>query len=66
MGAVAPGGEDLARAKRNATILAAKRQEDAGIAIVTDGEQSRRHFVPGFLELVDGIDFEKQFSATGP
>jgi 5-methyltetrahydropteroyltriglutamate--homocysteine methyltransferase len=33
-------------------------QEDAGIDIVTDGEQSRQHFVHGFLEFVDGIDFE--------
>src|SRR5215510_15231508 len=33
-------------------------QEDAGIDIVTDGEQSRQHFVHGFLEYVEGIDFE--------
>ena len=32
-------------------------QEDAGIDIVCDGEQSRQHFVHGFLEFVDGIDF---------
>ena len=32
-------------------------QEDAGIDIVSDGEQSRQHFVHGFLEFVDGIDF---------
>ncbi len=53
-------GDDLARAKHDATVLAIKRQEDAGVDIVTDGEQSRRHFVHGFLEFVDGIDFEKQ------
>jgi 5-methyltetrahydropteroyltriglutamate--homocysteine methyltransferase len=50
-------GEDLADAKRDATILALKLQEDAGIDIVSDGEQSRQHFVHGFLENLDGIDF---------
>jgi 5-methyltetrahydropteroyltriglutamate--homocysteine methyltransferase len=50
-------GEALAEAKRDATILALKLQEDAGIDIVSDGEQSRQHFVHGFLEQVDGIDF---------
>ena len=34
-----------------------KLQEDAGIDIVCDGEMSRQHFVHGFLEFVDGIDF---------
>ena len=33
-------GEELAEAKRDATLLALKEQEDAGIDIVTDGEQS--------------------------
>ncbi len=53
-------GEDLIRAKRDATVLVIKLQEDAGIAIVSDGEQSRRHFVHGFLEFVEGIDFAHQ------
>ena len=50
-------GDELARAKRDATVLAIKLQEDAGIDIVTEGEQARQHFVHGFLEKVDGIDF---------
>jgi 5-methyltetrahydropteroyltriglutamate--homocysteine methyltransferase len=50
-------GEELALAKRDATLLWLKAQEDAGLDIVTDGEQSRQHFVHGFLEAVDGIDF---------
>jgi len=50
-------GEALAEAKRDATILALKLQEDAGIDIVSDGEMSRQHFVHGFLENLDGIDF---------
>ncbi|MGB3864209.1 MAG: methionine synthase [Xanthobacteraceae bacterium] len=50
-------GEELARAKRDATLLALKLQEDAGLDILTEGEQSRQHFVHGFLENVEGIDF---------
>src|ERR1700710_719885 len=50
-------GDELARAKRDATLLAVKVQEDAGIDIVTEGEQARQHFVHGFLEKIDGIDF---------
>jgi 5-methyltetrahydropteroyltriglutamate--homocysteine methyltransferase len=50
-------GDELAAAKLDATLLALKWQEDAGIDIVCDGEMSRQHFVHGFLEFVDGIDF---------
>ncbi|HET7193041.1 MAG TPA: methionine synthase [Pseudolabrys sp.] len=50
-------GDELASAKLDATLLAVKWQEDAGIDIVCDGEMSRQHFVHGFLEFVDGIDF---------
>jgi 5-methyltetrahydropteroyltriglutamate--homocysteine methyltransferase len=53
-------GAELAAAKLDATLVAIKLQEDAGIDIVTDGEQSRQHFVHGFLEFVDGIDFAKR------
>src|ERR1700741_1304823 len=52
------GGAELEQAKRDATLLWLKEQEDAGLDIVTDGEQSRQHFVHGFLEFVEGIDFE--------
>ncbi len=51
-------GPDLDRAKRDATLLWLKEQEDAGLDIVSDGEQSRQHFVHGFLEALEGIDFE--------
>ena len=50
-------GDELTAAKADATLLALKEQEDAGIDIVTDGEMSRQHFVHGFLEFVEGIDF---------
>src|SRR5918911_829164 len=51
-------GEELIQAKADATLLAIKEQEDAGVDIVSDGEQSRQHFVHGFLEQVTGIEFE--------
>ena len=51
-------GQPLAEAKRDATLLWIKIQEDAGIDVVSDGEQSRQHFVHGFLEAVDGLDFD--------
>jgi len=50
-------GALLEEAKGDATLLAIKDQEDAGIDIVGDGEQARQHFVHGFLERVEGIDF---------
>ena len=53
-------GAALAEAKQDATLLWLKAQEDAGIDIVTDGEQSRQHFVHGFLEAIEGIDFDRK------
>jgi 5-methyltetrahydropteroyltriglutamate--homocysteine methyltransferase len=50
-------GTALDDGKRDATLIALKLQEDCGVDVVTDGEQSRQHFVHGFLEAVDGIDF---------
>jgi 5-methyltetrahydropteroyltriglutamate--homocysteine methyltransferase len=52
--------ETLADGKRDATLAAIKEQETAGIDIITDGEQSRQHFVHGFLVQVDGVDFQKK------
>ncbi len=51
-------GEELAQAKLDATRLWIKAQEDAGLDVIGDGEQSRQHFVHGFLEQVEGIDFD--------
>jgi 5-methyltetrahydropteroyltriglutamate--homocysteine methyltransferase len=49
-------GAELAQAKLDATLLWIKAQEDAGLTVIGDGEQSRQHFVHGFLERVEGID----------
>jgi 5-methyltetrahydropteroyltriglutamate--homocysteine methyltransferase len=51
-------GDELAQAKLDATLLWIKAQEDAGLDVIGDGEQSRQHFVHGFLERIEGIDFE--------
>src|SRR6266849_2342433 len=53
-------GAELEAAKLDATLVAIKQQEDAGIDIVTDGEQSRQHFVHGFLEGIEGVDFSRK------
>ncbi len=50
------GSETLAEGKRDAVRLALREQEQTGIDIVTDGEQTRRHFVHAFVEGLAGID----------
>jgi 5-methyltetrahydropteroyltriglutamate--homocysteine methyltransferase len=51
-------GDALAEAKRDAVRLVVRDQEQAGIDVVSDGEQTRRHFVTTFIEALDGVDFE--------
>jgi len=51
-------GDALADGKLDAVRLVLRDQERAGIDIVTDGEQTRRHFVTTFIEGLDGVDFE--------
>jgi len=53
-------GRDLALAQRDATLVWLKEQEDAGIDIVSEGEQSRVHFVHGFLQEIAGIDWQRK------
>ena len=50
-------GDALDEGKEDATLIWIKAQEDAGIDTVGDGEQARQHFVHGFVEAVEGIDF---------
>jgi 5-methyltetrahydropteroyltriglutamate--homocysteine methyltransferase len=52
-------GRALEEGKHDAVVLALLDQERAGIDIVTDGEQTRRHFVWGFVEQIEGVDFSK-------
>ncbi len=51
-------GADLIEGQQDAALAWIKIQEDAGIDVVTDGEQFRKHFVHGFLETIEGIDWE--------
>ncbi|MEC8762283.1 MAG: methionine synthase [Actinomycetota bacterium] len=50
----------LAEGKRDALLLALSDQQHAGIDIVSDGEQSRQHFVTTFIEHLEGVDFERR------
>src|SRR6266481_4512466 len=49
-------GEALREAQDDAVLLALRDQELAGLDIVTDGEQRRRHYIWGFVEGLTGID----------
>ncbi len=51
-------GEALLEGQRDAVELVVRDQERAGIDIVSDGEQTRRHFVTSFVEALDGVDFQ--------
>lgn len=53
-------GEELIEAKQDALSLALQEQLQAGIDIISDGEQTRQHFVTTFIEHLDGVDFEKR------
>lgn len=48
--------EQLDEARDDAVRLAIADQERAGLDILTDGEQRRRHYIWGFLEALDGVD----------
>ncbi len=51
-------GDALTEGQRDAVRLVLRDQERAGIDIVSDGEQTRRHFVTTFIEALDGVDFQ--------
>jgi len=53
-------GQELEDGKRDAALVWLKEQEDAGIDIVSNGEQFRVHFVHGFLADIEGIDWAKK------
>ncbi|WP_150538886.1 methionine synthase [Actinobacillus vicugnae] len=55
-----PQGDELIEAKKDALLLSLKEQEAAGLDIISDGEQTRQHFVTTFIEHLSGVDFEKR------
>src|SRR5262245_23494373 len=52
-------GDELRAAQDDAVRLAVLDQEEAGLAVVTDGEVRRRHYIWGFLDGLTGIDTEQ-------
>ncbi len=52
--------QELIDGKLDALRLSLHEQQQAGIDIVSDGEQTRQHFVTTFIEHLDGVDFEKR------
>ncbi|HCG7754188.1 TPA: methionine synthase [Vibrio parahaemolyticus] len=57
-------GEELNDGKRDALRVALQEQELAGVDIVSDGEQTRQHFVTTFIEHLSGVDFENRKTVT--
>jgi 5-methyltetrahydropteroyltriglutamate--homocysteine methyltransferase len=53
-------GEDLVEGKKDALRLSLQEQLHAGIDLISDGEQTRQHFVTTFIEHLEGVDFEKR------
>ncbi|GAA1640239.1 methionine synthase [Microbacterium flavum] len=53
-------GDALAEGKQDALRVAVHEQTRRGIDIVSDGEQTRQHFVTTFIEHLSGVDFEKR------
>ncbi|MDO5622882.1 MAG: methionine synthase [Paracoccus sp. (in: a-proteobacteria)] len=57
-------GDALAEAKQDALRITLAEQQLAGIDIVSDGEQTRQHFVTTFIESLAGVDFTKRETVT--
>src|SRR5690606_32585499 len=53
-------GQELVDAKQDALRLSLHEQQQAGIDIVSDGEQTRQHFVTTFIEHLEGVDFNQR------
>ena len=47
----------LVQGKQDALLVSLQQQLAAGVDIVSDGEQTRQHFVTTFIEHLDGVDF---------
>jgi len=53
-------GDNLVEGKQDALRIALQEQQLAGVDIISDGEQSRQHFVTTFIEHLSGVDFENR------
>ena len=53
-------GAELVEGKQDALRLALQNQRQSGIDIISDGEQSRQHFVSTFIAQLNGVDFKKR------
>ncbi|BBW93219.1 5-methyltetrahydropteroyltriglutamate--homocysteine methyltransferase [Pseudoalteromonas sp. PS1M3] len=53
-------GNELVDGKHDALRIALHEQQTAGVDIVSDGEQTRQHFVTTFIEHLNGVDFENR------
>ncbi|MFD1381990.1 methionine synthase [Rhodanobacter aciditrophus] len=53
-------GDALTHGKEDALRVALQEQQQAGVTIVSDGEQTRQHFVTTFIEHLHGVDFENR------
>ena len=53
-------GEALVEGKQDALRIAVQEQRQLGIDIISDGEQTRQHFVTTFIEQLTGVDFEQR------
>ena len=53
-------GNELVDGKQDALRVSLQSQELAGVDIVSDGEQTRQHFVTTFIEHLSGVDFENR------
>ncbi|MBU2917079.1 methionine synthase [Psychrosphaera sp. F3M07] len=53
-------GQELIEGKHDALRVALQEQVNSGLDIVSDGEQTRQHFVTTFIEYLTGVDFENR------
>jgi len=53
-------GDALIEGKQDALRIAVQEQRRHGIDIISDGEQTRQHFVTTFIEHLAGVDFERR------
>jgi 5-methyltetrahydropteroyltriglutamate--homocysteine methyltransferase len=53
-------GDELTQGKQDALRLSLLNQRQSGVDIISDGEQTRQHFVTTFIEHLNGVDFQQR------